>query len=48
VGGIIAAFIGDALGWFDPDYQKLCFVGVLGYVVGVLIELGVFSRRGST
>jgi hypothetical protein len=48
VAAILAAFAGDAFGWFQPDYQRLCFAAVLGYAVGVLIELGVFSGRRRT
>ncbi len=48
VAAILASFVADAAGWLEPDCRKLCFAAVLGYVVGVLIELGVFSRRRRT
>jgi len=48
VAAILVAFAGDVFGWFEPDYERLCFAAVLGYVVGVLIELGVFSERKKT
>lgn len=40
---ILVAFAGDAFSWFEPDYRRLCGAAVIGYVVGVLIELGVFG-----
>lgn len=29
----------DFWGWGEPDYQRLCILLVLAYVVGVLFEL---------